>query len=214
MSRSVKATVTLLLGLLIAYGSNKESMAQTYGLGSPTNEKEIAPWNIDVGPDGVGLPAGQGTSQTGEPVFLDKCAACHGVFGEGVGRFRALIGEKSSLTSDRPVKTVGSYWPYATTLWDYINRAMPFGNAQSLSADEVYAVTAYILAMNDIITEDEVMNAETLPKVKMPNRDGFVFATGPDIKVDACMKNCVDKVTITSRATGNNDAPANTEQDR
>ncbi len=208
MSRSVKTAATLLLGLLIAYASGQRSMAQTYGLGSPTNGKEIAAWNIDVGPDGVGLPIGQGTSQTGEPVFLEKCAVCHGDFGEGVGRFRALIGEKSSLTSDRPIKSVGGYWPYATTLWDYINRAMPFGNAQSLTSDEVYAVSAYILAMNDIITEDEVMNAQTLPKVKMPNRDGFIFARGTDIKAITCMKNCVDKVTITSRALGNKGVPA------
>ncbi len=215
MSRLVKVIVTvlsgLMLGSLVACGGGKALTSQTYGLGSPINEKEIAAWNIDVGPDGVGLPPGRGSATTGEPVFLARCAACHGDFGEGMGRFPELVSEQSSLTSDRPSKTVGSYWPYATTLWDYINRAMPFGNAQSLSADEVYAVSAYILAMNNIIAEDAVMDAATLPKVKMPNRDGFDLATETDIKVDACMKNCVNEVTISSRASGNKVSSDNAE---
>jgi cytochrome c len=121
-----------------------------------------------------------------------------------MGRFPGLISERSSLTTDRPSKTVGSYWTHATTLYDYIYRAMPFGNAQSLTPDEVYGLTAYILAMNSIIAEDEVMNAETLPKVNMPNRDGFIVAGETDIKVDACMQDCVDEVKITSRASRNN----------
>ena len=205
MFRLVKSAFIITTTLLVACGGgNKpEVESQTYGLGTPISENDIAAWNIDVGPDGVGLPTGSGTATTGEPVFLAKCAACHGEFGEGMGRFPALVGDKDSLTTDRPSKTVGSYWTHATTLYDYIYRAMPFGNAQSLSADEVYGITAYILAMNDIIASDEVLDAKTLPKVKMPNRDGFIFATGTDIKVKACMKDCVDDVKVTSRASKN-----------
>ncbi len=206
MFSSVKVVLLLMSGLLIACCSktpSSSSSSQWYGFGTPLTEKNIAAWDIDVGPDGVGLPVGSGTAKRGEPVYLAKCAACHGDFGEGMGRFPALVGDHASLTSDRPNKTVGSYWPYATTLFDYINRAMPFGNAQSLTPDEVYGVTAYILAMNDIIKEDTVLNAETLPKVKMPNRDGFVMAQGTDIKADACMHDCEVKVKVVSRASKN-----------
>ena len=207
MSSWVKFAIVLLSAMLTACGdktATSSATTQAYGFGTPVTENEIAAWNIDVGPDGVGLPAGSATSKQGEPIYLAKCAACHGEFGEGMGRFPAFVGSRDSLTTDRPSKTVGSYWPYATTLWDYINRAMPFGNAQSLTPDEVYGVTAYILAMNDIISEDTVLNAETLPQVKMPNRDGFVMAKGTDIKVEqACMKDCKDKVKVVSHASKN-----------
>lgn len=180
------------------------AVTEKFGFGTPVTKKEIAAWDIDVGPDGEGLPPGSGTSKTGEPVYLAKCAACHGEFGEGMGRFPAFVGSRSSLTSDRPNKTVGSYWPYATTLYDYIHRAMPFGNAQSLTPDEVYGVTAYILAMNDLISEDTVLDAKTLPKINMPNRDGFFIPKETDIHVDnACMKDCQEKVKVVSRASKN-----------
>lgn len=203
MSRLVKLFPVLLVIFLVACESQKVPESKPLGLGTPMTDKQLVAWDIDVGPDGEGLPKGSGTAKSGEPVFLAKCAACHGEFCEGMGRFPGLISERSSLTTDRPSKTVGSYWAHATTLYDYIYRAMPFGNAQSLSADEVYGLTAYILAMNSIIAEDQVMNAETLPKVDMPNRDGFIVAKGSDIKVDACMQNCVDEVKITSRASRN-----------
>jgi len=173
----------------------------TYGYGHPVSEQQLASWDIDVGPDGIGLPPGHGNAEEGEPIYLQQCAACHGEFGEGLGRYPALIGTQASLTGDRTSKTVGGYWPYSTTLWDYINRAMPFGNAQSLSADQLYAITAYVLALNDIIDTDTEMNAQTLPAVRMPNRDGFITATATDIHAEACMKGCVDKVEIVSRAS-------------
>ncbi len=172
-----------------------------YGYGQPVSAMELSSWDIDVGPDGAGLPPGRGTADEGEPVYLEQCAACHGEFGEGMGRYPALVGSRESLTTDRPSKTVGSYWPYATTVWDYVNRAMPFGNAQSLTADQVYGITAYILAMNEIIDSDTEMNAQTLPQVRMPNRDGFITATGTDIHAPVCMTDCVQEVKIVSRAS-------------
>ena len=197
------ASVALVAGALWLTGCNDApgESTESYGFGHPVTATELSSWDIDVGPDGVGLPPGSGTAELGEPVYLAQCAACHGEFAEGRGRFPSLIGSPEVLTSDRPSKTVGSYWPHATTLWDYIYRAMPLGHAQSLTPDEVYGITAYILAMNDIIGYEDELNAETLLQVQMPNRDGFVTATGPDIDVEACMQDCVDAVEVTSRAT-------------
>lgn len=193
-------SLLMLSALLVACGDESISVT-SYGLGSPVTTAEVAGWDIDVGPDGVGLPAGSGTAQSGEPVYLAKCAACHGDFGEGMGRFPSLVGSPEILVSERPSKSVGSYWAHSTTLYDYIYRAMPFGNAQSLSADEVYGITAYILNLNDIIADDAVMDASSLPQVQMPNRNGFIPATGPDITVEACMQDCVDEVKVASRAS-------------
>ncbi len=185
----------------MGWAAGTTAVEQPLGLGQPVTPQRITAWDIDVGPDGAGLPRGQGTASEGEPIFLAKCAACHGEFGEGAGRFPALVSDSTELTAERPRKTVGNCWPYATTLWDYINRGMPFGNAQSLSADEVYSMVAYILSMNEIIDDEQVMNAHTLPRVQMPNRNGFITATGTDIKVKACMHDCVDKVVVSSRAS-------------
>jgi S-disulfanyl-L-cysteine oxidoreductase SoxD len=150
--------------------------AQGPNLGKPISEQDIAPWDISIGPDGKGLPPGSGTVQQGEAVFMAKCQACHGAKGAGQPNDRLVGG---TLAGDRPVKTVGSYWPYATTLFDYIRRAMPLYESKSLTSDEVYAVTAYLLNLNGIIPEGEAINAQTLPKVAMPNRDGFtVFSRG------------------------------------
>jgi S-disulfanyl-L-cysteine oxidoreductase SoxD len=148
--------------------------AETPRLGQPVAPAELAPWDISIGPDGVGLPQGQGTAAQGAAVYAAKCQACHGE--KGAGRPNdALAGGVGTLAGDRPpVKTVGSYWPYATTLFDYVRRAMPLQNPLSLSNDEVYAVSAYVLFVNGIIGEDTQINAQTLPQVKMPNRDGFV----------------------------------------
>ncbi|MDH5184712.1 MAG: cytochrome c, partial [Gammaproteobacteria bacterium] len=196
MSSWVNYLSLLLAFLLVACGDEMPMAVTAYGLGSPVTENEIASWDIDVGPDGVGLPVGSGSAQSGESVYLAKCAACHGDFGEGMGRFPALVGSPEILVSERPSKSVGSYWAHSTTLYDYIYRAMPFGNAQSLSADEVYGITAYILNLNDIIADDAVMDASSLPQVQMPNRNGFITATGPDITVEACMQDCVDEVKV------------------
>jgi mono/diheme cytochrome c family protein len=149
--------------------------AQSPQLGQPIAPADIAPWDISIGPDGAGLPPGRGTAAVGEAIYAAQCQACHGE--KGVGRPNdALVGGKGSLAPGKPpIKTVGSYWPYATTLFDYIRRAMPFQESKSLTADQIYAVSAYILHLNEIIGKDDVLDAETLPKVKMPNRDGFVL---------------------------------------
>ncbi|WP_244140175.1 cytochrome c [Caballeronia sp. BCC1704] len=142
-------------------------------IGTPLNATEIAAWNIDVAPDGRGLPAGSGDVATGAHIFAAKCAACHGANGEG-GLGDRLIGGRGTLASDKPVRTVGSYWPYATTLFDYIRRAMPYNAPQSLSADEVYALSAWILNRNGIVPDDARLDAHSLAAIRMPNRDGFL----------------------------------------
>ena len=163
----------LVLGAAIAVVATAAS-AQTPQFGQSIAPADIAPWDISIGPDGAGLPGGRGTVAQGEAVFAAKCQACHGE--KGAGRPNdALVGGSGSLAPDKaPVKTVGSYWPYATTLFDYIRRAMPFQESKSLSDDEVYAVSAYILNLNGIIGKDDVIDAQSLPKVAMPNRDGFI----------------------------------------
>jgi S-disulfanyl-L-cysteine oxidoreductase SoxD len=150
------------------------ALAQAPQFGQSIAPADIAPWDISIGPDGAGLPPGRGTAAQGEAIYIAKCQACHGE--KAAGRPNdALVGGIGSLGPDKaPVKTVGSYWPYATTLFDYVRRAMPFQESQSLTSDEIYAVSAYILQLNEIIGKDDVLDAQTLPKVKMPNRDGFI----------------------------------------
>ena len=142
-------------------------------LGVAASAEEIARFDISIPPSGAGLPAGSGTARQGAVVYAAKCQSCHGE--KGVGKpADALAGGIGSLATARPVRTVGSYWPYATTLFDYVRRAMPIGNPLSLTNDEVYAVSAYVLYLNGIVAEDAAMSAKTLPLVNMPNRDGFV----------------------------------------
>lgn len=149
-------------------------LAQTPRLGQPISAADIAPWDISIGPDGAGLPPGRGTPAQGQAVYVAKCQACHGDKGAGKPN-DALVGGFGTLAAGKmPVKTVGSFWPYATTLFDYVRRAMPFQDSKSLSADELYAVSAYILSLNGIIGPDDVLDAQSLPKVRMPNRDGFI----------------------------------------
>jgi mono/diheme cytochrome c family protein len=158
-------------------GSDKEA-----GLGRPASAEELKQRDITTLPNGAGLPDGKGTVAQGETVYRDKCAACHGPNGEGVPpQGTQLVGGVGSLASDNPVRTVGSYWPYATSVWDYIHRAMPLNQPGSLSADETYAVTAFLLNRNKIIEASEVMDKESLPKVRMPNRDGFIPDARPDV---------------------------------
>ncbi|CAH2912246.1 MAG: Periplasmic sulfane dehydrogenase, diheme c-type cytochrome subunit SoxD [uncultured Paraburkholderia sp.] len=142
-------------------------------IGTPLCEEALAAWNIDIAPDGRGLPAGSGDVATGARVFAAKCAACHGAHGEG-GLGDALVDGQGTLSSAKPKRTVGSYWPYATTLFDYIRRAMPYNAPESLSADEVYALSAFLLNRNGIVPADARLDAASLPRVAMPNRDGFV----------------------------------------
>jgi mono/diheme cytochrome c family protein len=144
-------------------------------LGRPATPEEVAAWDISIAPDGATLPPGNGTAAEGAEVYQAKCLSCHGEGGAGgEGLADPLVGGIGSLASDQPVKTVGSYWPYATTLFDYVRRAMPYDAPLSLTDDEVYAVSAYILAENGIVDADAVLDAGTLPRVAMPNRDGFV----------------------------------------
>jgi S-disulfanyl-L-cysteine oxidoreductase SoxD len=152
---------------------------QSPNLGKSISPEDLASWDISIGPDGVGLPPGSGTVKQGEAVFAAKCQTCHGEKGAGRPNDR-LVGGQGSLAGDKPpIKTVGSYWPYATTLFDYIRRAMPFNESKSLTNDEVYGVVAYLLNLNGVIPESDTMNAQSLPKVAMPNRDGFIaFSRG------------------------------------
>jgi mono/diheme cytochrome c family protein len=161
------------------------AMAQPvrYGLGRAAAPDEVRAANITILPNGTGLPSGKGTAQAGEAIFKSKCVLCHN--GKGAGRkneYPALAGGIGSLGTAAPRKTVGSYWPYATTVFDHINRAMPFNAPHTLPANDVYAVTAYILYLNGIVQQSQEMNEKTLPKVVMPNRNGFVQDTRPDIR--------------------------------
>lgn len=144
-------------------------------LGTPAPADLIKLMDISIPPDGTGLPAGQATAKQGRTVFIERCAACHGEQGEGKTNDR-LVGGKGTLTEEVAIKTVGSYWPLATTLFDYIRRAMPYTTPLSLKDDEVYGAVAYLLFLNGIIGENDPVNAQTLPKVEMPNRNGFINA--------------------------------------
>jgi S-disulfanyl-L-cysteine oxidoreductase SoxD len=160
-----------------------------YGIGRPATPAEIAGWNIDVDRAGHNLPPGSGTVSHGHEVFDQQCAACHGSKGEG-GVGDRLVGGQGTLGTPKPVRTVGSYWPYATTLFDYIRRAMPQNAPQSLSNDEVYAVSAYILNLNGLLPADATLDARTLSAIKMPNRGMFVGDPRPDVKNRECMTGC------------------------
>jgi len=175
-----------------------------YGIGTAATPEEIAGWDIDVRPDGKGLPKGQGSVVQGEILYEAKCASCHGSFGEGEGRWPPLAGGEDSLTEDRPEKTVGSYWPYASTLWDYINRAMPFPAPQSLKPDEVYAITAYVLYLNDLVEDDFVLTQTNLASIKMPNEENFYIDNRPDTDNKRCMKNCKNpgKIIVVQSLSG------------
>jgi len=142
------------------------------GLGVPATPEQVAGWDDSIGPDGANLPRGSGTAAAGKIVYEGKCLACHGV--EGAGRPNdQLVGGQGTLKDAAPIRTIGSYWPYATTVFDYVRRAMPYVAPHSLTADETYAVTAYLLALNGVIAQDAVMDATSLPKVVMPNRANF-----------------------------------------
>ena len=168
----------LAVASVLAVVSNA-ALAENPNLGRIAAPEEVASWDISIGPDGAGLPPGSGTPKQGEAVYTEKCLVCHGEKGAGKPN-DVLVGVRGTLAGDQPpVKTVGSFWPYATTLFDYVRRAMPLNESKSLTNDEVYAVVAYLLQLNDIIGENETINAQTLPRVQMPNRDGFMtFSRG------------------------------------
>ncbi len=198
------------LGLVAAFSATaqqKASDAKPFNLGRAAHADELKAWDISILPDGRGLPVGKGTAKKGEDIFVEKCAACHGEFGEGVGRWPALAGGNGSLKNDRPEKTVASFWPAPTTLFDYLRRAMPYGNAQSLEADELYALSAYILHMGDVIKDvDLEVNEKTFAGIKMPNGGGF-FDDDREVaektfwRKTVCMKDCKkEPAKVTSRA--------------
>ena len=178
------------------------------GIGREATPEEIAGWDIDIRPDGHGLPVGKGTVKQGEPIYVERCAACHGEFGESAGRWPILSGGNGTLASHDPVKSVGSYWPYASTVFDYIRRAMPFGNAQSLTNDELYAITAYVLYLNDIIKdEDFELNDKNFAHDQAAERRPISSTTTArrprrhSGSKDPCMTNCAPgEAKITGRA--------------
>jgi cytochrome c len=183
-----------------------EGEARKFGLGRPALPEEIAAWDIDVRPDGQGLPEGSGTVAEGEEIYLQQCASCHGDFGEGIGRWPVISGGQDSLSSEDPVKTVGSYWPYLSTVYDYVHRAMPFGNAQSLSDDEVYALTAYILYLNFLVEDyDFELSKDNFAEIELPNEGQFFMDDREEVefeefKREPCMTDCKETVDIAMRA--------------
>jgi hypothetical protein len=203
MSRSSK----VLLGMALAVAIGFPAFAQTgrTGLGRVALPAEIEAWDIDIRADGKGLPPGRGSVKDGETLFIERCAACHGEFAEGVGRWPVLAGGQGTMRNERPEKTVGSFWPDLSTAFDYIRRAMPYGNAQSLTADETYSIVAFLLNMNNIVKDDFVLGRENFLSVMMPNAAAFYdddreqaerhFWNRPP-----CMTNCKPDTKITGRA--------------
>ena len=199
----VKFLFLVMISLSISFSSHAEN--RKYNIGKLATKTEIAGWDIDVRPDGVGAPKGSGNAIDGEEIYVNRCAACHGDFGEGVDRWPALVGGDGTLASHDPEKTTGSYWPYASTIFDYVYRSMPFGEAQTLTHDETYKLVAYLLNMNEIIDEDFVLSDKNIGKIKMPNASGFLL---PDPRPDVtkykdgqpCMKNCNVPVKIIGKA--------------
>jgi mono/diheme cytochrome c family protein len=170
----------MLAAAVLCAGVGAFAQSPKYNVGRTPTDEDTRALGIVVAPDGTGLPAGSGTAVEGRAVFTARCASCHGPNGDG-GDGPALVGGKGTLATAAPKKTVGSYWPYATTVWDYVNRAMPFNQPGTLSPGDVYAVSAYVLFLNDIVTENQVLDARSLPLIKMPNRDGFVSDPRPDV---------------------------------
>jgi cytochrome c len=199
MSRCLNA-----LAVLVALAGAASAADRKLGIGHGATATEIAGWDIDVRPNGQELPPGKGSVKDGEAVYMTKCAACHGEFGESAGRWPMVAGGQGSLKSADPVKTVGSYFAHLSTVIDYVRRAMPFGDAQSLTSDELYAVVTYMLFLNDIVDEKFVLSKETFARVKMPNAGGFYDddreTTEKAFWAAPCMADCKPEAKITGRA--------------
>lgn len=207
-----------------ASGTPAQDAGLVLGLGRVATDAEIAAWDIDIRPDGAGLPKGSGTVARGMGIYDEQCASCHGDFGEAIGRWPVLAGGQGTLTNERPEKTIGSYWPYLSTVYDYVRRAMPFGNARLLSDDDVYALTAYLLYLNDVVAdEDFELSDENFASVKLPNEANFIaddrFEEAHYARDrEPCMKDCLPseaKITmhaavldVTPEDSENDDAPA------
>jgi S-disulfanyl-L-cysteine oxidoreductase SoxD len=208
-SRSRALVFTLALAWAAVSSAAADAQAaniatRTFGFGKPATAADIAGWDIDVRPDGKGLPPGRGSVAQGQAIYDAKCASCHGTFGES-NDYMALAGGVGSLASDQPMRTTGSKLNHATTLWDYIHRAMPFQSPKSLHADEVYALTAYVLHLNDIVPADAVLDQASIVALKLPNRDGFTTEHGlgrrtgrPDTRNVACMRDCTGPPKLSS----------------
>lgn len=209
MSKSRK----LLLGSALALSAlAAPAMAAGLGLGRPALPEEIAAWDVAVLPDGQGLRPGSGDVATGDEVFAANCAVCHGDFAEGLDSWPVLAGGDGTLTDPRPVKTIGSYWPYLSTVYDYIHRSMPFGAAQTLTVDETYAITAFLLYSNGLVEDDFVLTHENFTEVVMPNADGFYPDDRPQSEYPlfsqpACMTDCLPTLAVTRRAVDLNVTP-------
>ncbi|MEZ5911435.1 MAG: c-type cytochrome [Paracoccaceae bacterium] len=207
MSKSLK-----LLATLAAIGLATPAMAERTGLGRPALPEEIAAWDVAVLPDGTGLPEGSGDVFTGDEVFADKCASCHGDFAEGIDSWPVLAGGQGTLKHARPVKTIGSYWPYLSTVFDYVHRSMPFGSAQTVSADEAYAITAFLLYSNGLVEDDFELSSANFTDIALPNAEGFYAddraeAEYPQFSAEACMSDCLPGVKVTKRAVDLNVTP-------
>src|ERR1700687_5469152 len=180
--------IAAFVGFVLACVTSAQAQSP-YGIGRAATPAEIAGWNIDIDRYGNNLPPGSGSVNHGREVFDQQCAACHGEKGEG-GVGEQLVGGQGTLATAKPVRTVGSYWPYAPTLFDYIRRAMPQNAPQSLSNADVYAVSAYILNLNGLLPADATLDAKALSAIKMPNRDRFVGDPRPDVKNPECIRDC------------------------
>jgi cytochrome c len=172
--------LAVLLALAAPGMAQADNRPRRYGIGEPVREADIAAWDIDVGPDGTGLPPGRGSVSQGQTLYASRCSGCHGERGQG-GIGPRLVGGLGTLATPQPVKTIGSFWPYATTVFDYVYRAMPYPSPQSLTPAELYGVTSYLLYLNGIVPADTVLDARSLPAVLMPNRNGFVSDPRPDV---------------------------------
>lgn len=192
--RSLKLVlgITVALGAVgLAVSSYASTKKPSVGYGKPISDADLAAWNIDIRtPDGMGLPAGKGSVADGKKIYDAKCASCHGPDAKGGPQYGPMVGGIGSFKTKARVLTPGSMYPYAPILFDYIRRAMPMDSPQSLTNDEVYALSAYILNLNGLVKADAVMDAKSLPAVQMPNRDGFIPDDRPDVKAERCMKNC------------------------
>ena len=209
MSRSRK----LLLGSALALSAlAAPAMADRLGLGRAALPEEIAAWDVVVLPDGQGLRPGSGDVAAGDALFADNCASCHGDFAEGLDSWPVLAGGDGSLTDPRPVKTIGSYWPHLSTVYDYVHRSMPFGSAQTLSVDDTYAITAFLLYSNGLVEDDFVLTHENFTEVVLPNAPGFypddrAETEYPQFSAEPCMKDCAASVQVTRRAIELNVTP-------
>lgn len=209
MSRWIEAAAILAAACSAATAGDVPPL----GLGRSASSEEIAAWDIDVRPDGTGLPPGRGSVAEGEALYEAQCAGCHGDFGEGIGLNPPLAGGQGTLSDERPVKTVGSYWPYLSTLWDYTRRAMPYAAPHSLSVDETYALTAYVLYLNDLVSDDFVLTRANFGAITLPNAGGFVDDDRGATELSRfsgtpCMQNCRAPATITRRASALDVTPA------